>query len=148
MSKQVDLYTKIKGILEFEAGAKTKSQIAVEAGVTRQAVLYWIRGKESLISKAQSYSTVAFEHMISNLDTSTVEVSSQQEQIIMPEGLPPDDSDRSLIKSVRDENVFLKNKVLYLEKLMEVVGINAEHISKKKDIKPLNCQSKRELGQS
>ncbi len=131
MSKNVDLYTKIKGILEFEAGIKTKSQIAVEAGVTKQAVLYWIRGKGSLLSKAQSYSTVAFEHMISKLDTSTVEVSSQQEHKSMPERLKSDDSDRSLIKSLRDENTFLKSKVLYLERLMEVVGIHAEYISKK-----------------
>ncbi len=69
MARRIDLYIKVKGILEFEAGKKTKSQIAREVGasVSRQAVLYWIRGKDSLLSRAQSYSTVAFEHMISSL---------------------------------------------------------------------------------
>ncbi len=32
MARRIDLYIKVKGILEFEAGKKTKSQIAREVG--------------------------------------------------------------------------------------------------------------------
>ncbi len=132
MARRIDLYIKVKGILEFEAGKKTKSQIAREVGVSRQAVLYWIREKDSLLSQAQAYSTVAFEHMISSLDDGTGDDPSLQESPAMPEAKQHDDSERSQLKTLRDENTFLKSKVLYLEKLMEIVGVDPETISKKK----------------
>ncbi len=47
----------------------------------------------------------------------------------MPEAKQHDDSERSQLKNLRDENTFLKTKVLYLEKLMEIVGIDPEMIS-------------------
>jgi len=137
MARRIDLYIKVKGILEFEAGKKTKAQIAREVGVTRQAVLYWIRGKDSLLSQAQAYSTVAFEHMISSLEDGTGDDPFLKEPPAMPEAKQLDDSERSQLKNLRDENTFLKSKVLYLEKLME----------KKKDTQPSPSPLRREQHQ-
>ncbi len=50
----------------------------------------------------------------------------------MPEAKQHDDSERSQLKPLRDEITFLKSKVLYLEKLMEIVGVDPEMIFKKK----------------
>ena len=143
MKKRIDLFSKIRGILEYEAGLKTYAKIGAENGVTKQAVIHWVKNKQILFQEVQSYGTIGLERMIMDLSVAETAEQMEEDPTVKPEQ-KTEGSDAAIIKSLQEENNFLKNKLLYFEKLMESYGIDASKVRKKKDIRPSEAASKQE----
>ncbi|MDC7244809.1 MAG: helix-turn-helix domain containing protein [Sphaerochaetaceae bacterium] len=143
MRKRIDLFSKIRAILEHEAGIKTYPQIGRELGITRQAVMYWVKNKEVLFQEAQNYGILGIDHMLTDLALAEMGEPVTRGTENMPEH-KNEESEATIIKSLREENIFLKNKLLYFEKLMESYGVDASKTHKKKDIRLSETVSKPE----
>jgi hypothetical protein len=143
MRKRIDLFTKIRGILEYEAGLKTYAKIGAENGVTKQAVIHWVKNKQILFQEAQRYGTIGVERMLMDLSVAETAERAKKDSTVKPDQ-KTEDSDAAIIKSLQEENNFLKNKLLYFEQLMEAYGIDASKVNKKKGIRPSESVSNQE----
>lgn len=128
-----DIEEKVEVLRLIEMGTQSIRQIARARGLSQNTVCRWIKEKKHILAV---YSTEG-QHPATAV---TWKPEPLEDKMARKEH--PDTKAEN--KTLREENQYLKAKVAYLEKLMELSGIPAGEFKKKLDSKPSELSSNQE----
>lgn len=118
-----DLKEKLDLIKQAENGKSTRD-IALETGLSMSTIRHWISDKNHIYAVYYAWDKASKE---------TRDSPEKEKQDMDPEDRKRDEHLEN--KTLKEENEYLKAKVLYLEKLMELSGTPAPDFKKKQDTK-------------
>lgn len=124
---------KVDIISQVEEGGKSIRDIALETGLNMNTIRNWIKDKSHIYAVYYAWESVPKEARDS---------PKKEKQDMDPKDRAQDEHLEN--KALKEENQYLKAKVLYLEKLMELNGTPAPDFKKKQDTKPSGRSSKQE----
>ncbi len=128
-----DIEEKVEVLRLIEMGTQSIRQIARARGLSQNTICRWIKEKKHILAV---YSTEG-QHPATAV---TWKPEPLEDKMARKEH--PDTKAEN--KTLREENQYLKAKVAYLEKLMELSGTPAGEFKKKPDSKPSELSSNQE----
>jgi transposase-like protein len=128
-----DIEEKVEVLRLIEMGTQSIRQIARARGLSQNTICRWIKEKKHILAV---YSTEG-QHPATAV---TWKPEPLEDKMARKEH--PDTKAEN--KTLREENQYLKAKVAYLEKLMELSGTPAGEFKKKLDSKPSELSSNQE----
>jgi transposase-like protein len=119
-----DIEEKVDVIRQAEEDGKSIREIALETGINMSTIRNWIKDRNHIYAVYYAYETAAKEARDS---------PKEEKQDMDPNDKARDEHLEN--KALKEENQYLKARVLYLEKLMELNGTPAPDFKKKQDTK-------------
>lgn len=120
-----DIEEKVEVLRLIEMGTQSIRQIARARGISQNTICHWVKEKKHILAV---YSTEG-QHPATAV---TWKPEPLEDKMARKEH--PDIKAEN--KTLREENQYLKAKVAYLEKLMELSGTQAGEFKKKLDFRP------------
>jgi len=136
--KRLSIKEKLEIVRQFETKSCSIREIARMNNINHSTLVTWLRNKNHLLALYLSQQQVqSTERSVKSPEKET-ETMAPLKDIV---------SANAENKALKDENNYLKAKVAYLEKLLELTGNPAPNCKKKRDIKPLKPSERKETGQ-
>lgn len=128
---------KMEVLRQVEEGARSIREIAEANRISRVTLRNWIRDKNQILAVylAEKQLSLALEGN-NSVEAQQTMASKKDIRTLSAEN-----------KSLKDENLYLKAKIAYLEKLMELNGTPAPEFKKKQDTRPSGLSAKAENGE-
>ena len=121
-----DLEEKVKILRFIEAGELTARQVAEQKNLSLHTILGWMKDKDRIFAVYSSQGQMPVNAGI------TIHPGEE----VLSVSTPDDKDTKQHIRSLKEENEYLKARVAYLEALMELNGTPASGFKKKSSIKP------------
>lgn len=131
--KPHDIEEKVEILRLVEMKTQTIRQIAKERGISQNTISRWIKEKKHILAV---YSTEG-QHPATAVTWKPEPLEDKMARKEHPDA-------KAENKTLREENQYLKAKVAYLEKLMELSGTPAGEFKKKLDSRPSELSSSQE----
>ena len=128
-----DIEEKVEVLRLIEMGTQSIRQIARARGLSQNTICRWIKEKKHILAV---YSTEG-QHPATAVTWKPEPLEDKMARKEHPDV-------KAENKTLREENQYLKAKVAYLEKLMELSGTPAGEFKKKLDSKPSELSSNQE----
>ncbi len=128
---------KMEVLRQVEEGAGSIREIAEANRISSVTLRNWIRDKNQILAVylAEEQLSLALEGN-NSVEAQQTMASKKDIRTLSAEN-----------KSLKDENLYLKAKIAYLEKLMELNGTPAPEFKKKQDTRPSGLSAKAENGE-
>lgn len=128
-----DIEEKVEVLRLIEMGTQPIRQIARKKGISQNTICRWVKEKKHILAV---YSTEG-QHPATAVTWKPEPLEDKMARKEHPDA-------KAENKTLREENQYLKAKVAYLEKLMELSGTPAGEFKKKLDSKPSKPSSNQE----
>ena len=129
-----DLEEKVRILRFIEAGELTARQVAEQKNLSLHTIHGWMKDKDRIFAVYSSQGQMPVNAGI------TVDPGEE-----VPSVSAPDDKDtKQHIRSLKEENEYLKARVAYLEALMELNGTPVSELKKKRNTRPSTKSSETE----
>ena len=128
---------KMEVLRQVEEGARSIREIAEANRISSVTLRNWIRDKNQILAVylAEKQLSLALEGN-NSVEAQQTMASKKDIRTLSAEN-----------NSLKDENLYLKAKIAYLEKLMELNGTPAPEFKKKQDTRPSGLSAKAENGE-